>query len=103
MHYASCSVGQNEINLLCGEAAVKTTRENLLKYAPKLLYYGGHAVPQSIEEHLMKVMETIGKCLRGSGPGAKAPGVYSLYEISLTESELVGIELFNLFLLYRLA
>ena len=70
---------------MCGEAAVKTIAENLLKYAPKVLRYGGHAVPDSIEEeHMIKVMETIDKCLRGSGPGAKAPAVYSIYEVSQT-------------------
>ena len=42
--------------------------KNLLKFAPKLLQYGGHEVPKSIDEDdLMKVMETIDKCLRGSG------------------------------------
>ena len=47
-------------------------------------------VPESNEEEdLMKVMETIDKCLRGSGPGAKAPAVYSLYEVSQTEIDLV--------------
>ena len=75
-----------EFTLLCGEAAVKTIGENLFKYAPKVLRYGGHAVPEIFEEqHMMQVMETIDKSLRGSGPGAKAPGVYSLYEVSLTE------------------
>ena len=72
---------------MCGEAAVETITKNLLKFAPKLLQYGGHEVPESVEEgDLMKVMETIDKCLRGSGQGAKAPGVYSLHEVSLTKS-----------------
>ena len=36
-------------------------------------------VPESNEEDdLMKEMETIDNCLRGSGQGAKAPSVYSL-------------------------
>ena len=51
--------------------------KNLLKFAPKLLQYGGHEVPESTEEDdLMKVIETIDKCLRVSAQGAKAPGVY---------------------------
>ena len=70
---------------MCGEAAVETITKNLFKFAPKLLQYGGHQVPESIEEgDLMRVMETIDKCLRGSGQVAKAPGVYSLYEVSQT-------------------
>ena len=54
--------------LFCGEAVVDAITKNLLKFAPKLLQYGGYEVPESIEEDdLMKVMETLDKCLRGSG------------------------------------
>ena len=75
---------------MCGEAAVETITKNLHKFAPKLLQYGGYEVPESIEEDdLMKVMETIDKCLRGSGQGAKAPGVYSLHEVSQTTVDFV--------------
>ena len=67
---------------MCGEAAVEIITKNLLKFAPKVLQYSGHQVPESVEEDdLMKVMVTIDKCLRGSGQGAKAPEVYSLHEI----------------------
>ena len=95
IYNTACSVDQNRVYLLCGEVAAKTSShfnllKNLLKYAPKVLHYGGHVVPESNEEEdLMKVIETIDKCLRGSGPGAKAPAVYSLYEVSLTEIDLV--------------
>ena len=62
---------KKEFSLLCGEGAVETITKNLLKFAPKLLQYGGHQVPESIEEDdMMKVMETIDKSLRGSGQGA---------------------------------
>ena len=72
---------------MCGEAAVETITKNLLEFAPKLLQYGGREVPESIEEYdLMKVMETIDKCLRGSGQGVKAPGVYSLHEVKSNQS-----------------
>ena len=79
-----------EFSLLCGEAAVETITKNLLKFTPKLLQYGGYQVPESIEEDdMIKVMETIDKSLRGSGQGAKAPGVYSLYEVSQTTVDFV--------------
>ena len=40
----------------------------VIKFAPKLLQYGGHEIPVSIDkDDLMKEMETIDKCLRGSG------------------------------------
>ena len=71
------------------EAAVENITKNLLKFAPKLLQCGGHEVPGSIEDDLMKVMETIDKCLRGFGQGAKAPGVHSLHEVSLTKVDFV--------------
>ena len=77
---------------MCGEAAVETITKNLLKFAPKVLQYGGHQVPESIEEDdLIKVMETIDKCLRGSGQGAKAPGIYSLHEVSQTTVDFIRI------------
>ena len=60
---------------------METITKNLLKFAPKLLEYGGYQVHQSIEDD-MKVMETIDKSLKGSSQGAKAPGLYSLYEVS---------------------
>ena len=75
---------------MCGEAAVETITKNLLKFAPKLLQYGRHQVHESVEEDdLMKVMETIDKSLRGSGQGAKAPGVYLLHEVSQTTVDFV--------------
>ena len=64
---------KTEFSLLCGEGAVETITKNLLKFAPKLLQYacGGHQVPEStVENDMMKVMETIDKSLRGSGQGA---------------------------------
>ena len=51
-------------------------------------------MPESIQEDdLMKVMETIDKSLRGSGQGAKAPGVYSLHEVSQCTVKFVYMKL----------
>lgn len=74
---------------MCGEAAVETITKNLLKFAPKLLQYGGYQVPESIEDDMLKMMEAIDKSLRGSGQGAKAPGVYSIHEVSQTKVDFV--------------
>lgn len=94
---------KTEFSLLCGESAVETITKNLLKFAPKLLQCGGHQVPETIEEDdMMKVMETIDKSLRGSGQGAKAPGVYSLHEVS--QPQLIMFEFYLIpFHLNRLA
>ena len=70
-----------EFSLMCGEAAVQTITASLEEYAPKLLQYVGYEEPETIgEKEMISVLEAL--VFRPSGPGAKAPAVFSLHEVS---------------------
>ena len=72
-----------EFNLMCGETAVQTITASLEEYAPNLLQYVGYEVPESIgEKEMISVLEALDKSVQPSGPGAKAPTVFSLHEVS---------------------
>ena len=72
-----------EFSLMCGEAAVQTITANLEEYAPKLLQYAGYDEPEVIgEREMISVLEALDRSVRPSGPGAKAPAVFSLHEVS---------------------
>jgi N-acetyl-anhydromuramyl-L-alanine amidase AmpD len=71
-----------EFSLMCGETAMQTIIASLEEYAPKLLQYIGYEVPESIgEKEMISVLEALDKSVRPSGPGAKAPAVWSAISV----------------------
>ena len=72
-----------EFCFMCGETAVQTITASLEEYAPKLLQYVGYEETESIgEKEMITVLEALDRSVRPSGPGAKAPAVFSLHEVS---------------------
>lgn len=68
---------------MCGQTAVQTITDNLKEYPPRLSEYAGYDEPESIgEKEMISVLEALDKSVRPSGPGAKAPVVFSLHEVS---------------------
>ena len=73
---------------MCGEGCVEKMRENWNKYVPRILKLDKEyeatpvadngEVTEAMQQRALKILD---KQLRCSGPSAKAPGAFSIYEV----------------------
>ena len=68
-----------EFELMCGPEAVETIRSNWEKYVPELV---GESPTEPKQDINLRALRTLDKRLRPSGPCAKSPAVFSVYEVN---------------------
>ena len=64
---------------MCGPEAVETIRSNWEKYVPELV---GESPTEPKQDINLSALRTLDKRLRPSGPWAKSPAVFSVYEVN---------------------
>lgn len=67
--------------MMCGQEAVDTIRSNWEKYVTVILELVDEGTSDSEEDRNFKALRTLDKKLRTSGPSAKSPAVFSVYEV----------------------
>ena len=74
---------KTEFTLMCGDDTVSKIIANWNAYVPAILKYGGDEVPAVLgEREMYRALEILDKSFRPSGPGAKSPAAFSLYEVN---------------------